>query len=199
MLDRYFFRLGETETGPTASPMRIEREWRGASPPPPPEGFEIRSIRGCDLAPIDLADPDAALRLKAYVWPDAPGRLARVDAAIALAAERAPEVVRMDAGDIVEKALALPQPKGTMRALIHSIVWQYLPSATQDAITANMEKAASAASAARPLAWIALETNPVTFAHELIVRLWDGAGHDGEPVLLARAYPHGAWVEWLAA
>lgn len=198
MLDRYFFRLGETVTGPPGSPMRIEPEWRGASPPEPPEGFAIASVRGCDVAPIDLTDPAAALRLKAYVWPDAPGRLARVDAAIALASERLPKVIRMDAADFIAQALAAPRAHGTTRVLFHSIVWQYLPTATQEAIAARMEGAARDASRERPLAWIALETNPATFAHELTVRLWDGAEHRGEPVLLARAHPHGAWVEWVA-
>lgn len=197
MIERYRFRLGDIEVGPAGSPMRIEPEWRGASPPPPPEGLAIGSVRGCDASPIDLTDPEAALRLKAYVWPDAPLRLARIDAAIALAAQRAPHVLRMDAGTFVKEELARPQTGGTTRALFHSIMWQYLPAATQDAITARMEEAAREASPQRPLAWIALETNPATFAHELTVRLWDGAGNRGDPALLARAHPHGAWVEWL--
>jgi hypothetical protein len=199
MIDRYSFRLGETEVGPAASPMRIEPEWRGASPPSPPQGFAIESVRGCDIAPIDLADPQAALRLKAYVWPDAPGRLARIDAAIALAATRAPELAAMDAGAFVEEALAQPQAEGTTRALFHSIMWQYLPVATQEAITDRMEEAGAATTASRPLAWVALETDPATFRHELTVRLWDGGAHRGEPARLAHAHPHGAWVEWLGA
>ena len=61
MLDRYFFQLGETAVGPPDSPMRIVPEWRGASPPMPPTGFAMRRVKGCDIAPINLADPDAAL------------------------------------------------------------------------------------------------------------------------------------------
>ncbi|MEQ8410937.1 MAG: DUF2332 domain-containing protein [Erythrobacter sp.] len=197
MLDRFAFRLGETEVGPAGSIMRIEPEWRGTSPPAPPEGFAIDALSGCDLAPIDLADPEAALRLKAYVWPDAPGRLARIDAAIALASECAPEVARMDADAFVEQQLDRPQTVGTTCALFHSIMWQYLPAATQDAISARMEAAGAEASEERPLAWLALETDPETFAHDLTVRLWDGGEHRGQPVKLARAHPHGAWVEWL--
>ena len=55
------------------------------------------------------------------------------------------------------------------------------------------ETAGAAATAERPLAWIALETNRETFAHELRVRYWPGGG---EAVHLANAHPHGAWVEW---
>lgn len=198
MLDRYFFRLGDTEVGPPGSPMRILPEWRGASPPAPPAGFAISRVQGCDVAPIDLADPDAALRLKAYVWPDAGARLARIDAAIALAQAAPPDLVAADAGDFAAAMLARPSQKGTARVMFHSIMWQYMPAATQSRITAAFEAAGAAATPETPLGWIALETDPATFRHELRVRLWDGAGQQGEEHLLAHAHPHGAWVEWLA-
>ena len=200
MLDRYCFRLGSTEVGPQGSPMRIEPEWRGeVSPPAPPQDFRILSVRGCDIAPIDLSDPASALRLKSYVWPDAPGRMARIDAAIELASSDPPDLVKKDAGEFVPEFLALPQAEGTTRAMFHSIMWQYMPAATQDAITAALEDAGTRATANRPLAWIALETDPATFRHELKVRYWDGGKGSGEAVLLSHAHPHGAWVEWIGA
>lgn len=200
MIDRYFFQLGDTRAGPAQSPMRIVPEWRGASPPPPPPGFAIMSVKGCDIAPIDLAVSDAALRLKAYVWPDAGARLARIDAAIALASQQPPDLVAVDAGDFAAAMLARPETPGTgtARVMFHSIMWQYLPAATQARIETDFAAAASRATPETPLGWIALETDPATFRHELRVRLWDGAEHRGEEHLLAHAHPHGAWVEWLA-
>ena len=44
------------------------------------------------------------------------------------------------------------------------------------------------------LAWVALEANRTVHGHELVVRHWPGGA---APVMLARAHPHGAWVEWL--
>jgi hypothetical protein len=200
MIERYFFRLGETEVGQADSPMRIVPEWRGpGSPPVPPEDFEIVSVRGCDVTPIDLSDPESALRLKAYVWPDAPVRMARIDAAIALASAKPPDLIAMDAEEFVMQCLARPQASGTTRTMFHSIMWQYMPAATQDAITEAFERAGSEATPERPLAWVALETDPATFRHELKVRCWDGGEHKGETVLLSHAHPHGAWVEWLSA
>jgi hypothetical protein len=105
-----------------------------------------------------------------------------------------PDLVKMDAAEFVRERLAAPQEGGVTRALFHSIVWQYLPDATQQAITAAMEEAGERATPDRPLAWIALETNRETFKHELRVRYWPGGA---EPVKLAEAHPHGAWVEWL--
>jgi len=197
MLDRYRFMLGKTETGPQASPMRIEPEWRGSgSPPAAPETFAILSVRGCDINPVDLTDPESALRLKSYVWPDAPQRMARIDVAIQLAQDNPPVLSAQDAGDFVAEALVRPQREGVTRAMFHSIMWQYLPPATQDTIRSLFEQAGEQATPERPLAWIALETDPATFRHELTVRYWSGANGDGEPRLLAHAHPHGAWVEW---
>ncbi|MDA9918642.1 DUF2332 domain-containing protein, partial [Erythrobacter sp.] len=199
MLDRYRFHLGGTAVGPLGSPMQIEPNWRGeGAPPKAPDNFQILSVHGCDVAPIDLSDPDSALRLKSYVWPDAPGRMVRIDAAIALASARAPHLMKQDAGEFVTAMLAEPQADGVTRAMFHSIMWQYMPAHTQDAITAAFEDAGSQASAERPLAWVSLETDPATFRHELKVRLWNGSPEDGATHLLSHAHPHGAWVEWLA-
>jgi hypothetical protein len=198
MIDRYFFRLGTTEVGPPASPMRIIPEWRGAAPPAPPAGFAITSVKGCDIAPINLADPDGALRLKAYVWPDASERMARIDAAIALAGAQPPDLIAADAGDFAAGMLARGPRAGTARVMFHSIMWQYMPAVTQARITAAFEAAGAEATPQTPLGWTALETDPATFRHELRVRLWDGEAHHGEEHLLSHAHPHGAWVEWLA-
>jgi hypothetical protein len=192
MIERYRYDLGGTLAGPVDSPMHIVPEWRG--PPAPSGEVEIVSIRGCDVAPIDLSDPAEALRLKAYVWPDATGRMGRIEAAARLAAQKPPLLERKDAEEFVLERLAAPQKSGVTRVLYHSVMWQYLPQAAREAITVAMEQAGARASVDRPLGWIRLETNRETFRHELTVRYWPGGE---EPVMLAEAHPHGAWVEWL--
>ncbi|MBB3861608.1 hypothetical protein GGQ88_002896 [Novosphingobium hassiacum] len=192
MMERFFFDLGGTTAGPEDSPMRIVPEWRGGPPPQAP--VEIVSIQGCDRAPVSLADTDQALRLKSYVWAEVTDRIARIDAAIALAAERAPDVVQMDAAAWVEQRLAAAQADDTTRVFFHSIVWQYLPPETRARIETAMAEAGARADTARRLAWVMLETNRQTFRHELTVRYWPGGG---EAVLLGTAHAHGAWVEWL--
>lgn len=192
MMERYHYDLGGVIVGPAASPMQIRPAWRG--PPPPVGTVEIAEIAGCDIAPVDLTDPAAALRVKAYVWPDAPERLARMDAAIALAAKQAPDLVAADAADWVAMRLARPQAAGVTRVIQHSIMWQYLGDERRASITAMIEAAGAQATTERPLAWQMLETNRATFLHELTVRHWPG---DGTPQLLGHAHAHGAWVEWL--
>jgi hypothetical protein len=191
MMDRYWYDLGGVTAGPADSPMRIVPEWRGA--PPPDSRVDIVAISGCDQAPIDLSDPDAALRVAAYVWPENQERMVRIRAAIALAAERAPDVVRADAADWVERRLAADHPDGVARVFHHSIVWQYIPAERRQRIAAAIEAAGARATADRPIAWMMLETNRETFRHELRVRHWPG---DGEWHLLGQAQAHGAWVEW---
>lgn len=191
MMERFFFDLGGTRAGPVDSPMRIVPEWRGAPPPEAP--VEILAIQGCDRAPVCLADKDQALRLKSYVWAEVTERIARIDAAIALAAEQAPDVVKMDAADWVEQRLGALQLDDTTCVFFHSIVWQYLPSDTRARIEDAMVEAGTKADDRQRLAWVMLETNRQTFRHELTVRYWPGGE---EPVLLGTAHAHGAWLEW---
>ena len=188
---RYAYDLGGVRVGPEHSPVLIRPDWRGAPPPSGP--LDIRSIRGCDVSPIDLADPAAALRLKAYVWAEMRERLDRLDALTRLAVARPPRIDRADAADWVEARLAEPHEEGVTRVLYHSIVWQYLPEDGRARITAAMERTGRAAPPDYPLAWLALETNRETFRHELTVRFWPGGE---EPVVLGEAHAHGAWVEW---
>ena len=191
MMDRYHYNLGGVTAGPDDSPMQIKPEWRG--PPPPDNPVEIVSIKGCDQAPIDLSDLHAALRVKSYVWPENADRIVRMDAAIALAVQKRPDVVQADALDWVLERLVAPQAEGITRVINHSIVWQYIPADKRAAITAVIEAAGAKVTPAKPLAWMMLETNRDTFAHELIIRYWPG----GEATaLLGQAQAHGAWVEW---
>jgi hypothetical protein len=191
MIERYRYDLVGVQAGPADSPLTIRPEWRG--PPPPDVPFAIESIAGCDLSPIDLADPAAAMRLRSYVWPENQVRLDRLDKVIAFARERRPDVVKAGAGDWVAEQLARPRAEGVTRVLYHSIVWQYLPVATRDRIELAMAEAGARATPERPLAWIQLETNRETFRHELRVRCWPA--HPGW-ALLGQAQAHGAWVEW---
>jgi hypothetical protein len=191
MIDRYRYDLGGVVVGPDEPVMAFTPEWRGAPPPPGPIAFA--SLKGCDVSPLDLTNPEQALRLKAYVWPEHAVRFERLEAAIAAAHQRKPDLVKMRAADFVEQQLALPQAEGTTRVLMHSIVWQYLPADEKQRITEAMEAAGARATPGKALAWIALEANRELLAHGLTLRSWPG---DGEPTLIAAAHAHGAWIDW---
>ncbi len=191
MMGRYHYDLGGISFGPQHSLMQIKPEWKGPHPPIAP--VEIVSARACDQNPIDLTDDQVTMRLKGYIWPEMPARFERMEAAIALAKQEPPIVSKADAANWVDEQLVLPQAEGVTRVLMHSIVWQYLPPETRLHIEQAMETAGAKATAEKPLAWIAVETNRTTFSHEVIVRHWPG---DGKPANLGYAHAHGAWVNW---
>jgi hypothetical protein len=195
MMDRYHYNLGGVIAGPSESPMQIKPEWRGSPPSDTP--VEITAIYACDQQPIDLSDPQAAIRVKSYVWPENHDRLARMDAAILLASQQPPDIAAMDAADWVDMRLQVPQDVGVARVFNHSIVWQYIPEDRRQRIYDAIYAAGTKATADRPLAWMMLETNRATFRHELTVRYWNGSGDDGVPHMLGEAQAHGAWIEWL--
>ena len=193
MLDRYRYELGGVGVGPQSGALEFTPEWRGPPPPDHPIGFA--SLRGCDIAPVDLADPAQALRLKAYIWPEHSVRFARMDAAIAAARQSPPDLVRMNAAEFVEAELARSQAAGTTRVLMHSIVWHYVPAYQKARVAAAMAAAGARATVERPLAWVALEANRTVHHHELTVQFWPG----GEARLkLGTAHAHGAWLEMLS-
>jgi hypothetical protein len=190
--DRFRHDLGELGAwGPADSPVRLGADWTGA---PPPYGVrvEVAERRGCDQNPIDIRDPEAAPRLKAYVWPDQAERMARLAGAIAIASEHRPEVERADAAAWT-RIHARPVP-GLASVLYHSVVWPYLPAQTQADVAAAIATAGESASEAAPFAWLRMEANPRDLAgpQELRLTYWPG----GDEILLARVHPHGAKVAW---
>ncbi|MDB5663333.1 MAG: hypothetical protein JWN59_1671, partial [Sphingomonas bacterium] len=195
MIGRYGFDLNGLRFGPEDAAIRIAPEWRGFGPPDRPRWID--SAAGCDVAPIDLTDRAQADRLLAYVWPDQPGRMARMEAAVAAAQARPPRLEQGDAADWLKAQLKKPQVDGQARVLMHSVVWPYLPPATQARIEALMTQAGARATVERPLGWLSYEwTGGESRRHALRLRTWPAPGTDR---ILAYVHAHGAWIEWLSA
>ena len=187
---RYRYRLGKVAWGDAASPVRIDAEWRGPMPALPPH-IDVARHAASDVAPIDLTDDAAVLRLTSYVWPEQSERLQRLRAAIALARQIGLHVERADALPWVHAALA-PQRTGQVTVLYHSVRWQYMPPSTRDALREVIAAAGARATPDAPLAWLSFEP-PNADAHmELTLTLWPG----GTRRVLAEAHPHGRWVRW---
>jgi hypothetical protein len=189
--DRYRYTLAAERWGPADAKLALRCEWRGA-PIDLRGDLRVASRAGCDLAPIDLADRRARLRLESFFWPDQSERLALLRAACDCALDAGVRIERMRAGDWLARRLAVPTP-GVTRVLFHSVMWMYLPSEERGRIAALLEQAGQQATGAAPLAWLRMEG--VGYEHcEIRLRCWPG----GEDRLLGRAHYHGAWVEWLA-
>lgn len=163
-LDRYAYRYGSVELGDSA--VRLEPELRGRAPA---TGIpRVVSRIGVDLAPAP--DPDW---LRACVWPDQPERLARLNAALAIAAEHPVELVQGDALELLPSLIAAAQ--GTV-VVFHTAVGDYLSAEQEEQLLALV----------RDVHHVSAETHGDLAAFTLSV--------DGQVV--GRAHPHGTWLEW---
>jgi hypothetical protein len=185
---RYRYELGGLRWGDVSSPVLIRSDGQGMEPILPAT-IARAGHAACDASPIDVRDPGAATRLLSYVWAGHTERLQRLSAALALAQRDAVVVERADALPWVQSQLATPRA-GSATVVYHSVVWQYLPAATQAGLRSAMTAAGERATAAAPLAWLAFEPGESDF--ELTLTLWPG----GERRVLAQAQAHGQWVKW---
>ena len=181
-----------TLAGDAPSALRLAPLWQGT--PPQPARLAIHDSRGVDLNPLDPQRDGA--RLMAYVWADQRDRLARLQAALAIAAEHPPRVDRGDAADWLEARLAAPAPGDRLggRLVYHTVAAQYFPQATRDRIEAALRDAGARATADSPLAHMSMEADGGDGA-ALRLRLWDGGLRQWD---LGRADFHGRWLNWQA-
>lgn len=193
--DRFSYRTDSWSWGEPGR-VRIETDWKG--PPPPIEVRpQVRSRAACDANPLDVRDPDERLRLRSYVWADQADRLARFDAAVAIALAENVRVERADAGEWLESRLPR-RADDALTVVYHSVFFQYPPRETRRRIRAAIERAGEASHA--PLAWLRLEPEAVLGGPRDSVRFlldaitWPG----GERRTLAVTDGHVRFVEALA-
>ena len=189
--DQFHYDFGKAgQWGNAASTVRLDAEWRGAPPPDVPS-VTVRSRGGCDRKPVDLHDPLARRRLRAYVWADQRERLNRLDAAIAAALAAQVTLDTEDAVTWTDRRVA--PAAGMATVLFHSVFWQYMPAESQARLAATIAGIGGRADAGSPFAWLRMEPAPDNMAvMEVRLTLWPG----GEARRLAVVHPHGAWVEW---
>lgn len=185
----YGYRFAEQVFGMPESPLQLAPAWQGLPPSKGP--VEVVEREGCDLNPLDPANPEHRLRLQAFLWPDQQDRLARLRAALDLAVAAPPPVVEADAVAWIAGRLAEARP-GRCHVIFHSIVLQYFPGAARAAFAERIERALGEAPSTAPLAWLQMEADGQRPGAALTVRM------SGEPAarLLARIDFHGRWVDW---
>ncbi|MAF58381.1 DUF2332 domain-containing protein [Ponticaulis sp.] len=197
--DAFYYDAGSWQWGDQASPMTVTTNWKG--PAPEFSNFiSIRDRKACDQNPLDLSDEATRLRLKSYVWPDQPERLARFDAAADIAVSRGTKVEKADAADWLERELAT-RPDDAVTVLFHSVFFQYPPLETRQRMTNLIEAAGARSSDDAPLVWLRYEPEllwnrnapPLALGMTCDLRKWPGDNHQ----ILARSDGHVRNVEAL--
>ena len=188
--DRFRYDLGGTPWGPADAPVTLTLNWEG---PKPDLGLvpDIASRAGCDISPLDIYDPAEMDRAIAYIWPDMPERIARFEAAAALARAAHVTVTQAPADQWLQTRLEA-RPDGAVTVLYHSIMWQYMPRTAQDRIKSLMADHGAGATMDAPLAWLAFEPPQALGLPELRLTLWPG----GTTRRLAYCHPHGKDLKW---
>ncbi len=218
-LDRYAYDYGAGRlAGDPHAPVRLTCALRGPLAPPLLATMpRIASRVGLDLAPLDARDPVAARWLRACVWPEAAGRRALLERALADARDDPPPLVAGDALAALP-GLVAAIPRGTPICLFHTATLAYFAREERARFAALVSTLAAgrelywlsgegpgplhAAAYARAVAWRRASEEarvtagvPPASVHWLVLTTFR-AGQATER-LLAGMDPHGAWLEWL--
>lgn len=187
-MDRYDIALGSERLGDPTSPVHLAPELRGA-PVGPGRLPRIDERIGLDPHPIDAAGQEGAATLLSFVWPDQDERIARVRAALAVAAEVPVDLRRTDDTGAALGTLLDGAARPTL--VQHSIVWQYLPTLQRWHVTDVVEAAGARATDDAPLAWVRFEPDEWNRSRVAVwLRRWPG----GADRLVAHADYHGRWL-----
>ncbi|MDZ5663735.1 DUF2332 domain-containing protein [Nocardioides sp. S-58] len=161
---------------------------------PVPAGHPVVAWRGgVDLNPLDVADPDAMAWLENLVWPEQDERRERLRAAVGVAAQDPPAVVRGDLFDHLPGLLEEAAAHGTP-VVMHSAVIAYLEEPGRQRFHELMTGLVEAGRCR----WISNEGRRVLPGVTGDLEVPSGrfvTALDGRPVALSHG--HGHAVDWL--
>lgn len=172
---------------------RVVFECAPHGPVPLPEELpEVVWRAGIDLEPVDLDDPDAVKWLEMLVWPEERDRLDRLRAAIEIAREERPRVIRGNLLTHLEEVEA-EAPRDATLVIFHTAVLAYLSAPERERFRDRVRTIRAR--------WISNEGDgvvpglatpsipPVNGSHFVI-------GADGRyPIAFCDG--HGRWLQWL--
>jgi hypothetical protein len=189
--DRYGYDYDGVPVGPLSE---VHLSCSTSGPLPVPSRVpEVVARTGIDLNPLDPGDEDTRAWLRALVWPGpaAADRLARLDAAAAIAAREPADMLRGHLLDRLPEAVE-QAPAGATVVVFHTAVLPYVPGEERARFTALIREL--------PVRWIAQERPGALPEVDAQVDLDDAPGRlvlslDGRA--LAWTAPHGGRIDWL--
>jgi hypothetical protein len=192
VLDRYRHRLGDTAAGARDASVLINPQWEG--PSPPNAQVQVARRQGGDLEPLDVRNQDDRERLLAYIWADQADRLARVEAALEIAAMEPPRLDCAEAAVWTERTIDAKPEVGVVRVLMHAVAMQYASEETRERIAAHAARIGAQATDGAPFAWLRFEADPkFDEKGSLRLTLWPS----GRDEVLAIGDTHSEKLRWL--
>ncbi|MGP3933415.1 DUF2332 domain-containing protein [Nonomuraea sp. KM88] len=195
--DRYGYDYDGRLAGDLGSPVRLRchvegepfAEWPG------PGAVTVAWRAGIDLNPLDVTDPDDVRWLRTLVWPEHHDRLDRLDAAIAVARDDPPRVVRGDLNARLGEVAAQAPPHATL-VVVDTAVLFYVPEDDRAAFVAQVEGLgchwiSQEAPDVLPGIAACLDRRPPEHTTVYVVAL------DGRPAAFSAL--HGGWLRRLAS
>ncbi|MEO6789792.1 MAG: DUF2332 domain-containing protein [Ornithinibacter sp.] len=218
-LDRYRIELHTSSAravaGDAGSPVVCAGEDRSYPPLPESSLPRVANRVGVDLHPVAVDDVAGLRWLEACLWPDVPGRVERFRAAIEMAREYPPTLVRGDMVDDLAAVVALAQlgtDPGSHVVVFSSWALTYVARERRPRVAEALDHVAAQGV---PVSWVTAEPRgcmpgiplpplpllPPRAAGEdstvLAVRRWR-EGVETEPRVLGTCHPHGEWVDLTA-
>ena len=188
--------------GDPSSPVQLSSSIVGDRPVPARAMPEVVARVGVDLDPVDVTDADDARWLRACVWPDQPGRAARLEAELALAATAPPLLLPGDAVEVLPDAV-VRVPPGALPVVTTTWALSRFPPESRRRFLQRLEEAA----ADRAVAWVSAEgvgvaptiptlgDRPASGHSILGVAVFDGSVPRAEAV--GRCWSRGRLLSWL--
>jgi hypothetical protein len=195
LFDRYGYDYGAGRSaGDPRSPVRLACALRGGGLPSIQAGMPSVAARlGIDLNPIDAADPQATLWLRALVWPEHAERAALLQHALALAQREPPALMAGDALALLPQAVA-NMPADTTLCVFHTATLAHFPPEARQ----RLQSLIPALARQRDLFWLSSEGAGDPGRPGQYVTLLTAFQHGRRTERrLAYSHPHGAWLEWL--
>ncbi len=189
--------------GDPSSPVRMSSRVVRHRPLPTSAIPEVVARVGIDVDPVDVTDPDDARWLRACLWPGQPGRVALLEAEMALAATDPPLLLRGDPVELLTDALARV-PANALPVVTTTWALSRFPPERRTEFLRRLDEAA----AGRAVAWVSVEgvgvapTVPTlgdrpASGHSIIgLAVGDRPGLSAEA--MGRCWLRGQVLEWLA-
>jgi hypothetical protein len=194
--DLYGYRYSGVETtiGDSNSPVQVQCELRGNALPPLPNTMPALSSKlGIDLHFIDLSKENERRWLQSLVWPEHQDRANLLAAAIEVQRQHPVRSLNGDGLTLLPDVLA-GISRDSIACVFHTAVLNQFPR--EDRVT--FSNLLADCGGKRDLVWISGEmARGAPSIVQLEITTWLNANRHHQ--VLARAHPHGRWLDWVAS